>query len=827
MDTTQPTQQATQATQRYLIEHFSQEKIDSNIVCRIICTNGTIPIHDLRIDVAQVLDTETPIKKVWTFGRNPASDYFLGNVARYSNNHFQIILGEDANLLLRDTSTNGTWLNGRRVERECNQLLGQGDEISVGVGVGADTLSLVVFINEQFRTGLERLKLERQEEIDGRDGREEEEEGKERDKDEEGNNSSSSPSGNRTNRHDHHNHNHVKHSVGIRHTTPAFKTPIINQITRDFSIQDEVVGSGAFAMVKKAVERKTGKTYAVKIVNKRKVIGNLDGVTRELEVLQKLDHPRIVRLKGFYEDVDNYYMVMEFVSGGDLMDFVAAHGAIGEDAAREITRQILEAIKYIHSLGISHRDLKPDNILIGQDDPVLIKITDFGLAKIQENGTFLSTFCGTLAYVAPEVIGERGSGNGNGPSPSPSCGNSHRERNTYSALVDMWSLGCLVYVILTGHLPFSGATEEELYTQIKHGSYHEKPLREFKVSDNARSFIDALLQVDPRMRLTAGEALNHPWIKMGLESLIEDEQGNYCSQISLAESMSQQQRSLVNNSQRGDARYDFMKLQQMNQNQQQQPINGNGNRDGKKTKEKNKRETTPHGSTFLRLVPLPESNIQQEINISQGINPFLIGRSDHCNLKIEDSRFSRLHCFILKRRHVISEANYYSIYESPAQGLDDVWYCHSGGNPGYVNDCVVGQAQKVLLRDGDEIKVLWDKTDGTVVVFRVEFMDTTGLFIGAVADSRSGGHSVGPVVVEKQSADERAIAREILRLGQGQGGKTNGSRAKTENAASGRSGAIGLQIMSPVRIRPSQGRRSVSGDNDATRIKRVKLDQQP
>ena len=804
--------------------------------------------------MAQVLDTKAPVKKVWTFGRNPASDYFLGNVARYSNNHFQIILGEDANLLLRDTSTNGTWLNGRRVEKECNQLLGQGDEVSVGVGVGADTLSLVVFINEQFRTGLERLKLERQEEIDGKD---EKEEKAEKEGDNNSNSGSGSPNGNRMNRHDRNNYNHVKHSVGIRHTTPAFKTPIINQITRDFSIQDEVVGSGAFAMVKKAVERKTGKTYAVKIVNKRKVIGNLDGVTRELEVLQKLDHPRIVRLKGFYEDVDNYYMVMEFVSGGDLMDFVAAHGAIGEDAAREITRQILEAIKYIHSLGISHRDLKPDNILIEQDDPVLIKITDFGLAKIQENGTFLSTFCGTLAYVAPEVIGERGSG---------SSRTTHsRERNSYSALVDMWSLGCLVYVILTGHLPFSGATEEELYTQIKHGSYHEKPLRDFKVSDNARAFIDALLQVDPGMRLTANEALNHPWIKMGLESLIEDEQGNYFSQISLSESMSmsQQQRSLVSNSQRGDARYDFMKLQQMNQRNpirgQQQQQQAEDGRSGQKSHDKTpknkknkKSETTTNSSTFLRLVPLPQSNIQQEISISQGINPFLIGRSDHCNLKIEDSRFSRLHCFILKKRHIIiaSESNY-SIYESPAQGLDDVWYCHSGGNPGYVNDCLVGQAQKVLLRDGDEVKILWDKTDGTIVAFRVEFVDTTGLFIGSFSGSRDGKGRRG-CVVERQSADEMAIAKEILRLGQGQGQRAvvtnnnNGSRSRTRtrtrkaavfadretgSVSSTNSGAIGLQIMSPVRIRRySQGRRGDGDgddDDDATRVKRVKLDQQP
>ncbi|KAK6454277.1 kinase-like domain-containing protein [Scheffersomyces xylosifermentans] len=188
----------------------------------------------------------------------------------------------------------------------------------------------------------------------------------------------------------------------------------------------------------------------VKIINRRKALntggGAMVGVDRELSILRKLDHPNIVSLKAFYEDLDNYYIVMELVPGGDLMDFVAANGAIGEDATQVITKQILEGIAYVHKLGISHRDLKPDNILIMQDDPILVKITDFGLAKFSDNSTFMKTFCGTLAYVAPEVF------------------------------TDIWSLGCLVYVLLTSHLPFNGNTHAQMFQKIKKGEFHEAPL---------------------------------------------------------------------------------------------------------------------------------------------------------------------------------------------------------------------------------------------------------------------------------------------------------------------------------------------------------------
>lgn len=716
---TQPTQQATQATQRFLIEKFSQEQIDDDVVCRMVCTTGQIPIRDLRASAEDVFREKASIKRVWTFGRNPACDYHLGNITRLSNKHFKVLLGEDGNLLLRDTSTNGTWLNGQRTEKDRNQILSQGDEITVGVGVPEDTLTLVVFINDKFRQALEQLRM-----TGLRNGLEEKGNGKSK--------LQSSSTNNRTG------------------------------VFMDFSIKDEVVGQGAFATVKKAVERSTGKTFAAKIISKRKVMGNMDGVTRELEVLRKLNHPKIVRLKGFYEDDEFYYLLMEFVSGGDLMDFVAAHGSVGEDAGREITRQVLEGVKYIHSQGISHRDLKPDNILIEQDDPVLVKITDFGLAKVQGNGTFMKTFCGTLAYVAPEVIAGKANAEEN------------EKRNEYSSLVDMWSMGCLVYVILTGHLPFSGSTQEQLYKQIKNGSYHEGPLKDFRISDEARDFIDSLLQVNPNARPTAKKALEHPWIKMGH---VAHPDGGDWSQVSLSQSLSQQ-KALEG---MDDAQFEFIKAQRRMQLQQQQDeakTNGKMSQGFKIPNHPPIRYTQPKapnsdsvelihstsaitkgikkkgGGKFLTLRPLPDSKIQENVEIKQGVNPFFIGRSDDCNCKIEDNRLSRVHCFILKKRHAVGN----SIYESPAQGLDDVWYCHSGTNVSYLNNIKMSSGTKVILQDGDEVKIIWDKNNDFTIGFQVVLNDTTGLFnngLGLVTQDRQ---------LIQQTDDEKSLVKRLSHM---------------------------------------------------------------
>lgn len=723
---TQPTQQSTQATQRYLIDKFSQEQIDDDVVCRVICTSGQLSLQDLKVSPESVIQNHESIKHTWIFGRNRGCDYFLGDISRLSNKHFLIMLAEEGTLLLRDTSTNGTWLNGSRIQKDTNHILTQGDEITVGVGVTKDVVSLVIFLNDNFRRRLGELAMV----------------------------------GN------HGTNGNINKIQGIS-SNPNSSRLELEGIHKDFSISDSIVGQGAFATVKKAVERSTGKTFAVKIIHKRKVLDKFDGVKRELDVLQKLNHPRIVKLKSFYEDNENYYMLMEFVSGGDLMDFVAAHGTVGEDAGREITRQILEAVRYMHSQGISHRDLKPDNIMIEQDDPVLIKITDFGLAKIQNQNTFMNTFCGTLAYVAPEVIDGK------------NAEHAH-DRNLYSSLVDMWSIGCLVYVILTGHLPFSGQSQSELFKQIKRGSYHEGPLKDYRISEEARNFIDCLLNVNPRERLSANKALQHPWIQSAYSDSVS-------SQVSISNSLSQQ-KMIDSLDESGYQEYLSKKkkaLEKFNNRPESstslneplfkipqggpvrltqprvtslhsQSSNPNNNGPSSQIDKKARPMTKVSGDgLFLTLNSLPSSSIKGKIAIKQGVNPFFIGRSDECNCKIDDNRLSRIHCFILKKRHAVGD----SIYESPAQGLDDVWYCQNGANASYVNGKKVPAGAKILLHDGDEIQIIWDRINDITVAFQLEFNDTTGLFHRGRKDATQDGSKFQ---LHKQTQEELSLVPKFM-----------------------------------------------------------------
>lgn len=263
-----------------------------------------------------------------------------------------------------------------------------------------------------------------------------------------------------------------------------------------YDLRSGVLGQGAFAVVKRAVERATGDHYAVKIIDKKKVMSGM-AVKREIDILKAVQHENIVSLKEFFEDKRSYYLVMDLVEGGDLMDFVSANGAIPEDPAREIARQVFAAVAHMHSMSISHRDIKPDNILIAQDEPVIVKVSDFGLAKIAKSGTHLQTFCGTLAYLAPEVLARK---------------SDNTKSIVYSDKVDIWSIGCMLYVLLTGYLPFPQNTQQALYKSILNGQFSTDILKEHNVSDEGIEFIRTILQVDPISRPSAEDALKLPWL---------------------------------------------------------------------------------------------------------------------------------------------------------------------------------------------------------------------------------------------------------------------------------------------------------------------------
>lgn len=274
----------------------------------------------------------------------------------------------------------------------------------------------------------------------------------------------------------------------------------------------ELVGQGAFALVRQAVKRETGEKVAVKIIDKSKITGNLENaVEREIEILKQLKHPNIVALHDIFIDDKHYYLVMDYVPHGDLMDFLlnaqTPEGpGLPESMCQQIVKQVLEAVAYVHSVGISHRDLKPDNILINSFDPVCVKVADFGLAKLQAQGTFLKTFCGTLSYLAPEVMATR-------------CGGSSQRQGVYTRLVDIWSVGCLTYVILTGCMPFGGDKQEDLYRSVISGEFYQAPLTNAHASEDAISFVKYLLTVDMDARPEASQALKHPWMCFDAETL--------------------------------------------------------------------------------------------------------------------------------------------------------------------------------------------------------------------------------------------------------------------------------------------------------------------
>jgi len=222
---------------------------------------------------------------------------------------------------------------------------------------------------------------------------------------------------------------------------------------------------------------------------------------------------------------------MELMEGGDLNEYLGKYGALPESMAQEVSRQVLRGIEYVHGMGISHRDLKPDNILLACDDPIQVKISDFGLAKmVQNEDTFLKTFCGTMLFLAPEVFPGYASALVEGAgsmkrkrNPREEAGREDgrgaKQRRRYNQAVDMWSFGCVIFMLLTGNAPFQGKSQDDMLKIILSGKLDVTPLekRLGARSHQAKDFIGRLLQVNPGMRMMEVEALRHPWLAGGSE----------------------------------------------------------------------------------------------------------------------------------------------------------------------------------------------------------------------------------------------------------------------------------------------------------------------
>ncbi|XP_015275726.1 PREDICTED: death-associated protein kinase 2 isoform X1 [Gekko japonicus] len=259
----------------------------------------------------------------------------------------------------------------------------------------------------------------------------------------------------------------------------------------------EELGSGQFAIVKKCLEKSTGAEYAAKFIKKRQSRASRRGVRREeiereVKILQQILHTNIIKLHDVYENKTDVVLILELVSGGELFDFLAQKESLSEEEATQFIKQILEGVSYLHTKKIAHFDLKPENImLLDKNIPIPhIKLIDFGLAHEIEDGVEFKNIFGTPEFVAPEIV-------------------------NYEPLglpADMWSIGVITYILLSGASPFLGETKQETLANITAVSYDFDEEFFSQTSDLAKDFIRKLLVKDTRKRLAIQEALTHPWI---------------------------------------------------------------------------------------------------------------------------------------------------------------------------------------------------------------------------------------------------------------------------------------------------------------------------
>ncbi|CAO3576412.1 unnamed protein product [Absidia cylindrospora] len=232
--------------------------------------------------------------------------------------------------------------------------------------------------------------------------------------------------------------------------------------------------------------------YALKIILKRVIAGKEHMLDSELDILTKVKHPHVVSMHAMYESADAVYIVTDLASGGELFSQLLDQGCYTERDAANLVRQMLEGLVYLHDCDIVHRDIKPENLLFAtKEADATLMITDFGLSKILKNhDDILTTACGTPGYVAPEVLLQKGHGRP----------------------VDLWSVGVITFVLLCGYTPFYGEDQAALFESIMSGKYEFDEEYWGDISDSAKNMIDNLLAFDPEKRITATDALQHPWI---------------------------------------------------------------------------------------------------------------------------------------------------------------------------------------------------------------------------------------------------------------------------------------------------------------------------
>nr|QHR97355.1 calcium/calmodulin-dependent protein kinase type II subunit alpha isoform B2 [Laodelphax striatellus] len=255
----------------------------------------------------------------------------------------------------------------------------------------------------------------------------------------------------------------------------------------------EELGKGAFSVVRRCVQKSTGLEFAAKIINTKKLSArDFQKLEREARICRKLQHPNIVRLHDSIQEENFHYLVFDLVTGGELFEDIVAREFYSEADASHCIQQILESVNHCHTNGVVHRDLKPENLLLASKAKgAAVKLADFGLAiEVQGEQHAWFGFAGTPGYLSPEVL----------------------KKEPYGKPVDIWACGVILYILLVGYPPFWDEDQHRLYAQIKAGAYDYPSPEWDTVTPEAKNLINQMLTVNPSKRITASEALKHPWI---------------------------------------------------------------------------------------------------------------------------------------------------------------------------------------------------------------------------------------------------------------------------------------------------------------------------
>lgn len=253
------------------------------------------------------------------------------------------------------------------------------------------------------------------------------------------------------------------------------------------------LGNGAYATVLLASNLESGAKRAVKIIPKKRIISHevVQRYLSEVDILRQMDHPNIVRVYEYFQDETYLYIVTELCEGGELLDKIVSKTVLPEAVVAQYMRQLLSAVLYCHTKHIVHRDLKLENLLLlSKADDSLLKVIDFGTSVLFDPRKKLKRRLGTVCYIAPEVLG-----------------------SGYDEKCDMWSCGVLLYVLLSGRMPFAGEDDHQILANAARGNYSMTTVEWLEVSDAAKSLVRGLLQTDPKKRLSASQAFNDPWVQ--------------------------------------------------------------------------------------------------------------------------------------------------------------------------------------------------------------------------------------------------------------------------------------------------------------------------